>query len=299
MQCLWVLRRTTLQSFLKMLKVNHYIKNLVVAVPLLFSKNFVHIDLLLNTIYIIVAFCFISSCVYIINDLIDIKKDRLHPVKCKRPIASGKISIPVAVSTCVLLFILSSVISCLVSPFCLLFILLYLVLNILYSFVLKNIIIIDIACIALGFIFRILGGCFAISVLPSPLVILLTFFLSMFFTCTKRKLELQVMNNDSSARASLKDIDLNTINQFILINAILAISFYFTYVLDEETIRKAGTPYLYITVIPFTLILFRLFLLINTSKIADDPIIYLEKDTTIKWLFVFYFVTFGILLLIK
>ena len=147
---------------LRMLKVNHYIKNFVCAVPLLFSKNFVHIDLLLNTIYIIIAFCFISSCVYIINDLIDIKKDRIHPVKCNRPIASGKISIPVAVLTFIVLLILSLFISFKVNSFCCLFVLLYLVLNILYSFFLKNIIIVDIACIALGFIFRILAGCAAI-----------------------------------------------------------------------------------------------------------------------------------------
>ena len=154
------------------------------------------------------------------------------------------------------------------------------------------------ACIAIGFILRILAGCYAINVLPSPLVILMTFFVSMFFTCMKRKLEIQLLDNIKSGRDAIQELNLDTINQFILINAILSISFYFTYTLDDVTMQRAGTNYLYITSIPFTLIMLRLFLLVNTKKICDDPMHYLEQDKILKWLFLLYMVILLIVLTI-
>ena len=119
----------------------------------------------------------------------------------------------------------------------------------------------------------------------------------MFFTFTKRKLELQFTQN--VCRDSIKNFNLDLLNQLILINAILSIAFYFTYVMDESTILKAGTQYLYLTVIPFTLIIFRLLFLINTMKIVDDPLHYLS-DKAIKLLFVLYLlILFLTLVLIK
>ena len=172
----------------------------------------------------------------------------------------------------------------------------YLILNIFYSLKLKQIVLIDVVCIALGFILRILIGCFAISVIPSPLVILLTFFASMFFTFSKRKLEIQQLKDASKCRASLKEMDENLANQFVIINAVLAIAFYFTYVLDIQTIQRAGSEFLYITVLPFTLIVFRLLFLLNKAK-SDDPIIFFEKDITLKFLFTLYIIILFLILL--
>ncbi len=174
----------------------------------------------------------------------------------------------------------------------------YFVLNVFYSFNFKNIPIIDVFCIALGFIFRVVAGCFAINVLASPLVILLTFFVSMFFTFTKRKLEFQLIADNEKRRKSLKNFDIQIANYFVLINAILSISFYFTYVLDETTIKRANSEFLYLTAIPFTLIVFRLLLLIFTTKEKDDPIHFVEKDLTIKVLFLFYFVVLAVVLIL-
>lgn len=110
----------------------------------------------------------------------------------------------------------------------------------------------------------------------------------MFFTFTKRKLELELIENNSEVRNSIKKFTPEIANQYILINAILSIAFYFSYVLDSTTIEKAGSQYLYLTVIPFVLIIFRLLLLINTTKIKDDPIHYIENDKPLKWIFILY-----------
>ncbi|MGN0004891.1 MAG: UbiA prenyltransferase family protein [Candidatus Gastranaerophilaceae bacterium] len=287
-----------IKDILKTLKVNHYIKNLTVIIPLLFSMNILHIDLWIKCLIIFIGFCLISSAVYVLNDLIDIENDKKHPIKCNRPIASGRISKPFAIAMLLLLLIASLAITSKLNNLCILMIVSYFVLNIFYSIWLKKIALIDVTCIAVGFILRIVGGCFAIGVLPSPLVILMTFFVSNFFTCTKRRLELQF--SETETRKSLKEFNIATANQFILINAVLSISFYITYVLDASTIQKAGSEYLYLTVIPFTLIIYRLFLLINSAQIADDPIIYLEKDKTVKWLAAIYlFILLIVLIVLK
>ncbi len=280
-----------IKDIIKTFKVNHWVKNLIVVFPLFFSSKFLNPDLWFNCATIFIAFSFISSAVYVFNDLIDIKKDKLHPIKRNRPIASGKISKGLAAFLMILLIVASSVLSYFLNKLCFLMIVLYFILNIFYSLILKNIVLIDAACIAIGFIFRIVAGCFAIFVLPSPLVILLTFFLSMFFTFSKRKLELKLLDEKTECRTSLKGLDSSLVAQFILFNAILSVAFYFTYVLDASTIERAGTKYLYLTTIPFSLIIFRLLLLVNVSKVEDDPIYFVEKDIYLKWLFLFYIVT--------
>ncbi len=286
-----------LRDVLKTLRINHYVKNAVVFVPLLISMKIFFIEQLIKALAIFLAFCFISSSVYILNDLIDIEKDRQHPIKKLRPIPSGRISKRLAITLLMVLLFFSSFISFKINLLCLITVISYFVLNILYSIWLKNIVIIDVCCIAISFILRILAGCFAICVLPSPLVILMTFFISNFFTFAKRKMELKITNS-KSVRNSLKEMNIDTISNFILINVVLSVAFYITYVLDQATIERVGTQYLYITVIPFTLILYRLFLLIDNANNVDDPIVFIEKDSILKCLFILYLIVFAILIII-
>lgn len=285
-----------IKAILKLLKINHYIKNLIVFFPLLLSRNILDFDSCVKSLIIFIAFCFISSAVYVLNDIIDIQYDKNHPVKCNRPIASGRISKAFAILILIMLLTASLFVVNILNNLCFIAIVSYFVLNIFYSFFLKKFVLIDASCIAIGFILRIVGGCFAIGILPSPLVILMTFFVSNFFTYTKRYLELQFSKYDT--RKSLKEFNIAIANQFRLINAILSISFYITYVLDKTTIQRAGSEYLYLTVILFTLIIYRLFLLTSSATISDDPIVYIEQDKTIKWLTLIYFVLLFIVLTI-
>lgn len=110
----------------------------------------------------------------------------------------------------------------------------------------------------------------------------------MFFTFIKRKLELEVVKNNILLRKSISDIDINTANKFILINAVLSIAFYITYSLDNNTILYVGSKYFYLTGIPFTLIIFRLLLLSDFFKDNDDPVIFLERDKTLLFFIIFY-----------
>lgn len=276
---------------LKTLKINHYIKNALVFIPLIFSLNLFNIKLFGNECIMFVSFCLISSAVYVLNDLIDIEADKKHPIKCKRPIASGIISKRLAYIILLVLFITGVIFAYFLNFKCVLIILSYFILNVFYSLKLKNIPLIDAVCIALGFILRVVSGCVAIDVIPSALIILLTFFASLFFTFSKRKLEINLVK--SIPRDSIKQFSPQIADQFVLINAILSISFYITYVLDRTTIERVGSEYLYFTVIPFTMIVFRLLFLVNLQSVSDDPIHFIENDKTIKILFLIYLLVFA------
>ena len=279
------------------LRINHYIKNTIVLIPLIFSANYNNPLLCIKTLMVLIAFCAISSAVYIFNDIIDINNDRTNPIKKDRPITCGEISKKQALLLMLIGLFISLFISFKINFLTILMLLGYLLLNIFYSIYLKNITLIDVACIALGFIFRILAGCFAIGVKPSPLVIIMTFFASMFFTFAKRKFELELIIDKDIQRKSLSNINIEIIKQFILICAILSISFYLTYMLDSKTIERMGTDLLYITVIPFTLIVFRLLLLINANiSKKGDPIYYIEKDSVLRFLFLLYLIVLFIII---
>lgn len=286
-------------DIIKTLKINHYVKNIAVLLPIFFSMNLTNITLLYKEMIMFVSFCLMSSCVYIFNDIVDIEKDKLHPEKSKRPIPSGRISKLQALFLFVFLFVLSIVSGWYLNVFCAASLFAYFILNVFYSLKLKDLVLIDVVCIAFGFILRVLAGCAAIWVEPSALIILLTFFMSMFFTFSKRKLELKLLKDTDYCRKSIKNCSEELFNQFILINAILSIAFYFTYVLDEKTISRAGTPYLWISVIPFTLIFFRILYLMNNEVLNDDPMHFIEKDIpTIIFILTFFVILFTLLLCI-
>ncbi len=285
-----------IKTFLQLIRIKHWIKNTVCFVPLIFSLNFTNPALTFKASLVFLAFCLVSSGIYIFNDISDIKTDRLSATKSKRPLASGKILITGACIAAGFFLLTGFFTSVLINPLCLLISGLYVVLNVLYTIHLKNIEIIDVFCIALGFILRILAGCAAIAVIPSPLVILLTFFVSMFFTFSKRRLEFKdktFTENENTAetkntRKSLKDFNCGLLDQFICANAMLSIAFYFAYMMDTTTIERSGTGYLYISAIPFTLIIFRLLYLANTSTDIQDPAEFLYRDNMTKILFLFY-----------
>ena len=149
-----------MRNYLKLLRVKHYIKNLLVFFPLVFSKNITSTNILL-VILGFIAFSFSSSAIYIINDIMDIEKDKNHPTKKNRPIASGIISIKKAlIIAIILLFIIIGITIYLSfnNHYISLYLIVYIIINIAYSLGLKNKPLIDIAILASGFLIRVLYG---------------------------------------------------------------------------------------------------------------------------------------------
>jgi len=168
------------KQFFVLLRPKHWIKNVFVLAPLIFSFQFLVFSLSFRTFAIVISFSLAASSVYIINDIFDIERDRNHPEKKNRPIASGRVPIRSAVFLIVILIINSLCIAFLISIYALLILSIYIVINFLYSSWLKHLTLIDVFVIAIGFVLRVISGAVAANVAVSEWIILVTFFLSLF-----------------------------------------------------------------------------------------------------------------------
>ena len=181
--------------YLRLLRVTSWAKNMFVFVPIIFAKQLFIINEFNTVLLGFILFSLAASLVYIINDLYDAKKDALHPLKKNRPIASGDITSSSAIIIAAVIFLLLGIFSIRVNLFFTLIIWSYVLLNVLYSSYLKNIVIVDIFCISLGFMLRVIGGAVIISVAISNWLVLTTLFLSLFLAVMKRRVEIATSEN--------------------------------------------------------------------------------------------------------
>lgn len=217
------------KDVVKLLRPEQWIKNMFVFGAILFSNNFGNFNLLKNNILTFIAFCFISSTVYIINDIIDLERDREHPVKRKRPIASGKISIPVAILIAIILATMSLSIAINLDK-SIYIILIYFFNNILYTFKIKKIVLLDVFSISIGFILRVISGGIATGVPTSSWIILCTLFLSLFLGFGKRRNEIITLGEEADKhRENLSQYTEKLLDQLINIVLTCTIVFYSIY----------------------------------------------------------------------
>lgn len=181
-----------IKNYFKLMRVKHYIKNLLIFAPLIFSGDLFDDKKLFVVFGGSIAFSLLSSVVYIINDLHDIEKDRKHPSKCKRPLASGIVSRKQAYILATVLFVLSLIFHFLlkVSWIYYFYLLIYLIINIVYSFGFKDYPIIDIAILSTGFLLRVLYGGAIVDVDVSNWLLLTVISLSFYLSLGKRRNEL-------------------------------------------------------------------------------------------------------------
>lgn len=261
-----------MNDYLRLLRVTQWIKNLFVFVPLIFSQHLFEKEYFIPVLGGFFIFCFTSSIVYIINDLIDIEADRAHPEKRKRPLASGKISKRSAVITAAFL---GAIVLASIPFFNALFVasvIGYLILNIFYSSVFKHIVILDIFTIAAGFMIRIVSGAFIINVEISSWLILTTMFISLFLGVMKRRSELKhVEDGESNTRKVLAHYSPNFTEQMATISAAGVIICYALYSVAERTIAVFGTENIIFTT-PFVVFgIFRYMYLVYMSKKGESP----------------------------
>ena len=180
-------------KYLKLMRVKHYLKNVLVALPVIFAGVALHPTNILKTLIAFITFSLTSSIIYIINDIRDVEKDRKHPVKKKRPIASGEVSIKAAVILAILLFVATIAIlyfSNLLFNYGVIVLLVYFVLNLGYSFGLKDIPLVDITILASGFVLRALYGGLLLNIDLSNWLFLTVLSGSFYMALGKRRNEL-------------------------------------------------------------------------------------------------------------
>ena len=276
-----------LKNYLKLIRIKHYLKNLLVLAPLLFSGKLFETNLFINAIFSFIAFSFIASVVYIINDIRDVEKDKLHPIKKNRPIASGKISKKEGILLAILLFITAMSINyCITSSyFSFIILLIYLVMNIAYSFGLKNIPIIDILILSIGFLLRVFYGAIILNLIVSNGLYLTILSISFYLGLGKRRNEIDKSKN---SRKVLEQYNRNFLDKNMYMCLALTIMFYSLWCVDPINSSKfSGVNYLLFTV-PIVMIICMKYSLNIEGDSFGDPVDVVFSDKVILTLIALY-----------
>jgi len=218
-----------MKKLYKLLRIEHYIKNFIIFAPLLFTTKFESIINISNVLKIFVIFCILASIVYIFNDLIDIKADKIHPKKKQtKPLASGLIDLRYA-KLILLCLIICQVILLYFFPRFIEISLLYILLNIAYSYLLKNIFLIDILSLSLNYLIRVYAGCIALEVNLSNWMAVTIFSGALTISSIKRERELFLYG--FKARKVLKYYTNEILRIITILTSILSAAFYSLYVI--------------------------------------------------------------------
>ena len=271
--------RAVLPALVRSLRPAHWVKNLFVLAPLVFAHRLDDLRLLERAAFAFALFCAAASAVYLFNDLRDREQDRLHPLKSRRPIASGALAVPIAVAVALALGLgaLGGALW-LGRPFALL-VAFYLALNLLYSTRLKHVVILDVMSIAAGFVVRVLAGATAIAVAVSNWLLLCGGFLALFLAFAKRRHELAAAAGAAAAqRRVLEQYSVTFLDQMINVVTASTLLSYALYTVAPDTAERLGTPHLVWT-IPFVLYgIFRFLYLLYQRPSADEPTAEILRD---------------------
>lgn len=279
-----------LGQLLKLIRPTQWLKNFVVLAALVFAGEINKTGNDLKAFFALVIFCLLSSAVYIFNDFIDREQDRQHPIKKDRPLASGKVSAPVAL---ILMFIFAGI--GLTASFMLNMTFFYfsagfVLFNLLYTVLLKNIVIVDVMSVSLSFVIRAYAGAAAISVPASKWMLINTLLLSLFLSFGKRRHELVLMDEEATAhRKSLSHYSPYLLDQMMAVVTSSVVVMYMLYSFSSEVSTKLGTENLYLT-IPFVVYgIFRYLYLIHKKEKGGSPTSVLINDwpilaTVLLWI---------------
>ena len=267
-------------KYFGLIRPKQWLKNFFVFAPILFAGQLLNFDLMFKNIIAFIAFCFVSSSVYIINDISDIESDRVHKKKRFRPLASGEISIKQAKIFFIFIALITIAITSLLNIYFAVVIIVYFVINALYSYKIKNIVLLDVFFISFGFMLRVLGGAVAIDVAISSWMSLTTIFISLFLAISKRRAELSQsdLNDVNKQRKVLNNYDIVFLDQMNTIAATGTIICYALYTVSEKAVTTFHTDYLIYTT-PFVIYgIFRYMYLIHRKNLGENPEQIVTKD---------------------
>jgi len=267
-----------LSAAIQLLRPHQWAKNLFIFLPIFFSGQMLHSELVVFCVVSFFSFSFIASSIYIFNDIFDLESDKKHPVKCKRPIAAGKISVLQSY------FIM---IICIGASFLLLtyftgakrymlmgVLLFYFVMNIAYSVRLKHVVIIDVMIIALGFVLRVIVGGVSTGIKLSEWIVLMTFLLALFLAFAKRRDDVILLQSSGiMPRKNTNKYTPDFINQTLTFLSTITVVAYIMYVMSHEVIERFNSKYVYVT---------SFFVLAGIIRYLQLTIVYLQSGSPTK-----------------
>ena len=289
-----------LRDHILLLRPKDWAKNLFLFIPSFFAGNIQDLSRIGFLALGFLAFSFLASCIYIINDYRDIEDDRKHPVKQKRPLASGRVKKTTAVAISFILFIAAIALGYyLDDTLQLLFVMgLYFLLNFSYSMGLKNIAILDILMLASGFVLRVKAGALIAHVDTSEWLMIMTYLLALFLAIAKRRDDMLLkMSTGTNMRKSITGYNLDFLNTLLgLFSAIIIVS-YIMYTVSDITVIRLGTHRLYYTSVFVMAGLMRYLQITFVAGKSGSPTDILYKDrfiqlTLVLWILSFYFILY-------
>jgi 4-hydroxybenzoate polyprenyltransferase len=265
------------------MRPSQWTKNLVVFAGLVFSRNVGDRELFVLTVEALAVFCLLSGVIYIVNDIADIEKDKRHEAKRDRPLPSGRLGVPTAVTAAVVLAAIGIAAAQRIGSGFLVTACAFLALNLVYSFVLKRAALLDVVSIAVSFILRAIGGVEALrsvdpSIEISPWLLICTLFLALFLAFCKRRHELITLADAANHRESLSEYSPALLDQLVGMTAAGSVLSYAIYTIWPDTVDKFGTTDLVYTV-PLVLlgVMRYLYLVYNKQKGGNPSKLLLEK----------------------
>jgi 4-hydroxybenzoate polyprenyltransferase len=232
----------TLRHLLVLMRPHQWLKNVFVFAGLLFGHAWQDGPLLQRALVAFAAFCCMSSLVYILNDWRDRASDALHPDKCRRPLASGAVSVPMAFALAAVLGAIGLALAA-NNPVLLLLLALYVLLNLAYSWRLKHVPVVDVCIIAAGFMLRLLAGTSAVGIPPSRWLLLTGLFIALFLGFSKRKAE--TFHNPEQQRAVLEHYPTALLDTFMAVTMTATITMYSLYATSAEAQVQHGGRLVY------------------------------------------------------
>ena len=294
------------RALLRALRPRQWVKNALVFLPFLFAIDLAWspeepepvAGLLLRVAAIAGAFCALSGAVYLLNDLMDREADRHHPVKRRRPIASGQVSIPAAMAALVALLALGLGVMAWIGWLTGAVGLLYLAINLAYSLGAKRLVVIDVLLVASGYVIRAVAGALVIGVIPSPWLYATTGAAALFIVLGKRYAEVRLAGDDPAAqRAVLRQYSGPFVGQLLMIAAATALVSYILYTVEAANLPDNDAMLLTIPLVAFGL--FRFLYLVHTSSEAEYPETLIIRDGPMVLSIVAWLAAAGLVLMLN
>ena len=264
-------------NIIKLIRPWQWLKNVFVFIPMFFGGSLLDPSDIRASVLTFMAYSLIASSVYCFNDINDVEADRRHPVKCRRPLASGALPLASAWVVMALMLVLAVAVVTMLGDMQRAFrvggvLLFYYVMNLCYCARLKQYAIVDVCVVAFGFVLRVLAGGYATDIVPSKWLVLMTFLLTLFLSFAKRRDDVLRMNETGEPpRKNTIRYNLTFINQAITVSASVTLVCYIMYTVSPEVVDRFGSDMLYLTSVFVLLGLLRYMQITVVDKKSGDP----------------------------
>lgn len=271
-----------IQTILQAIRIHQWVKNLLVFMPMVLAHQVLNLSAISQCINAFFAFSCIASAIYLTNDIFDIEADRKHPIKSKRPLPAGKISLPMAYALIAALSVCAILLSYNLNQKFLIVIILYACLTLLYSAWLKRIYVLDVMLLSLFYVLRIVAGAFAIDVIITNWLLAFSLFFFMSLALVKRHAEVSGLTQAADQTVPGRDYQYSDIHMLLIlgpVSGLLSVLVLMLYIADQQILSKYTHPiWLWAVSVLLLYWITRIWFMANRRLIHSDPIIYALKD---------------------